>query len=65
MLTTICIKKVHHNFILGSSVKSMPFYVAIITPVIHYCTGGLEIEVNSVVASSSGKAIPGYLNFAY
>ena len=49
----------------GSAAKSRPFYVAIITPVIHYCTGGLEIEVGSVVVSSSGKAIPGYSNFAY
>ena len=62
------------NFLLGSAVKSRPFYVAIITPVIHYCTGllcciiieaihyctgGLKIDVNSVVGNSSGKAIPG------
>ena len=63
--TTLNMKNVHHNLFLGSAVMSMPFYVAITTPVIHYCTGGLEIEVDSVVVSSSGEAIPGYLNFAY
>jgi flavocytochrome c len=33
-------KKFYHNVITGSEVKSQPFYVAIITPVIHYCMGG-------------------------
>ncbi|CAE8585712.1 unnamed protein product [Polarella glacialis] len=32
-------KKFYHNTIPGSAVKSEPFYVAIITPVIHYCLG--------------------------
>jgi len=40
-------------------VSACRFYVAIITPVIHYCMGGLEIDVNSVVVNSKGKAIPG------
>jgi len=35
-------KKFYHNIIPGSKVASEPFYVAIITPVIHYCMGGLE-----------------------
>merc|ERR1712151_611678 len=39
--------------------KSEPFYVAIITPVIHYCMGGLEIDVNSLVVNAEGKAIKG------
>merc|ERR1712083_691096 len=39
--------------------KSEPFYVAIITPVIHYCMGGLEIDVDSACIGSDGKAIPG------
>merc|ERR1712129_405555 len=52
-------KKFYHNIIPGSAVKSEPFYVSIITPVIHYCMGGLEIDVNSAVVSSSGKAIQG------
>merc|ERR1719384_633670 len=52
-------KKFYHNIIPGSAVKTEPFYVAIITPVIHYCMGGLEIDVNSAVVSSNGKAIAG------
>merc|ERR1712050_506220 len=52
-------KKFYHNIIPGSAVKSEPFYVAIITPVIHYCMGGLEIDVNSAVVNSNGKAIAG------
>merc|ERR1712127_430750 len=52
-------KKFYHNIIPGSAVKSEPFYVAIITPVIHYCMGGLEIDCDSAVISASGKAIPG------
>merc|ERR1712038_85354 len=52
-------KKFYHNIIPGSAVKSEPFYVAIITPVIHYCMGGLEIDVNSAVVTNNGKAIPG------
>merc|ERR1719456_369289 len=51
-------KKFYHNVISGSEVASEPFYVAIITPVIHYCMGGLEIDVNSQVVNSQGKAIP-------
>merc|ERR1719317_776061 len=52
-------KKFYHNIIPGSSVKTEPFYVAIITPVIHYCIGGLEIDVDSAVCGADGKAIPG------
>merc|ERR1719356_1468735 len=53
-------KKFYHNVIPGSKVKSEPFYVAIITPVIHYCMGGLEIDVDSaVVDKKTGKAIQG------
>merc|ERR1711907_467032 len=52
-------KKFYHNVIPGSKVAAEPFYVAIITPVIHYCMGGLEIDVNSAVIGPSGKAIPG------
>merc|ERR1712107_726202 len=36
-------KKFYHNIIPGSAVATEPFYVAIITPVIHYCMGGLEV----------------------
>merc|ERR1719387_1756545 len=53
-------KKFYHNIIPGSAVKTEPFYVAIITPVIHYCMGGLEIDVDSaVISNSTGKPIPG------
>merc|ERR1711963_506402 len=52
-------KKFYHNIIPGSAVKSEPFYVAIITPVIHYCMGGLEIDVDSACIGANGKAIPG------
>ena len=44
---------------LLTPVSACRFYVAIITPVIHYCMGGLEIDVNSVVTNTKGKAIPG------
>lgn len=52
-------KKFYHNIIPGSAVKTEPFYVAIITPVIHYCMGGLEIDVNSACIAANGKVIPG------
>merc|ERR1719350_2506058 len=52
-------KKFYHNIIPGSAVKAEPFYVAIITPVIHYCMGGLEIDVNSAVVNARGQAIAG------
>jgi len=47
-------KKFFHNIIPGSAVKTEPFYVAIITPVIHYCMGGLLIDTDSRVMSKSG-----------
>merc|ERR1719323_2277116 len=52
-------KKFYHNIIPGSAVKTEPYYVAIITPVIHYCMGGLEIDVNSAVVNANGQAIAG------
>merc|ERR1711953_812608 len=52
-------KKFYHNIIPGSKVKTEPFYVAIITPVIHYCVGGLEIDTDSAVVNTNGQAIPG------
>merc|ERR1719277_2005589 len=50
-------KKFYHNIIPGSDVATQPFYVAIITPVIHYCMGGLEIDAESAVLGPTGKAI--------
>merc|ERR1711998_443034 len=52
-------KKFYHNVIPGDRVASEPFYVAIITPVIHYCMGGLEVDVNSACIGKDGKAITG------
>merc|ERR1712137_1338249 len=53
-------KKFFHNVIPGSAVASEPFYVAIITPVIHYCMGGLEITADSLVLhKDTGNAIQG------
>jgi len=52
-------KKFYHNIIPGSQVKTEPFYVAIITPVIHYCMGDFEIDTDSAVVDATGKAIPG------
>merc|ERR1719195_2584377 len=47
-------KKFYHNIIPGSKVASEPFYVAIITPVIHYCMGGLEITEDVEVVGNNG-----------
>lgn len=52
---TGCGKKFFHNVIPGSQVASEPFYVAIITPVIHYCMGGLEISEKAEVLSQEGR----------
>jgi flavocytochrome c len=52
-------KKFYHNIIDGPEVETQEFYVAIITPVIHYCMGGLEIDTDSAVCNAQGKAIPG------
>merc|ERR1712039_340137 len=51
-------KKFYHNIIPGSKVATEPFYVAIITPVIHYCMGGLETTVLGECVTK-GKALPG------
>ena len=37
----------------------MIFYVAIITPVIHYCMGGLECSAEAEVLDKKGQVIPG------
>ena len=52
-------KKFYHNIIPGSAVKNEPFYVAIITPVIHYCMGGLLIDTDSACIGPNNQAIPG------
>merc|ERR1712186_182493 len=52
-------KKFYHNVIDGSQVAKEEFYVAIITPVIHYCMGGLECTVDAEVIDKNGP-IPGF-----
>merc|ERR1712060_228246 len=53
-------KKVYANLLEGSKVEKEPFYVAIITPVIHYCMGGLLTTPDGeVVAKKGGNALPG------
>merc|ERR1712151_1291153 len=51
-------KKFFHNVIDGSKVEKEEFYVAIITPVIHGCMGGLECTVDAECIDKDGK-IPG------
>merc|ERR1719379_3072770 len=51
-------KKFYHNIISGAQVASEPFYVAIITPVIHYCMGGSECTVEAECIDKDG-VIPG------
>merc|ERR1712063_189453 len=52
-------KKFFHNVLPGSAVRAEPFYAAIITPVIHYCMGGLEVDTDSAVIGENGEVIPG------
>merc|ERR1712118_641916 len=51
-------KKFYHNIIDRSQVATQEFYVAIITPVIHYCMGGLEVTADAEVIGAKG-VIPG------
>lgn len=51
-------KKYYHNTIPGSQVASEPFHVAIITPVIHYCMGGVEVNEKSECIGNA-STIPG------
>merc|ERR1712019_208715 len=50
-------KKYYHNVIPGSRVAMEPFYVAIITPVIHYCMGGSEVNASGQVMSKDGPIL--------
>merc|ERR1712139_165654 len=53
-------KKFYANCLEGSKVPDEPFYVAIFTPVIHYCMGGLLTTPDGeVVGKKSGKPLPG------
>jgi len=49
-------KKYFHNLPL---IMDDEFHVAIVTPVIHYCMGGLEIDSNSQVVNTAGRPIKG------
>merc|ERR1711912_121398 len=51
-------KKFYHNIIPGSAVATQPFYVAIITPAIHYCMGGLVTSTEGECITQ-GKVLPG------
>merc|ERR1711977_386257 len=53
-------KKFYANLLPGDKVRAEPFYVAIITPVIHYCMGGLLTTPDGeVVEAKSKKALQG------
>merc|ERR1719337_80870 len=56
---TGCGKKFFDNLIPGSKVATEPFYVAIITPCIHYCMGGLQTTTDGECIQGNGKALPG------
>ncbi|KDN50868.1 Flavocytochrome c [Tilletiaria anomala UBC 951] len=48
-------KRFHHNW----NMKEGPYYVALMTPVLHYTMGGVEINDQAQILSKSGKPIPG------
>merc|ERR1712187_1070608 len=50
-------KKFYHNVIDGSKVATEPFYVAIITPTIHYCMGGSEVNAKGQVMGNDGPIL--------
>ena len=49
-------KKFFHNYPFQ---MNDVFHVAIVTPVIHYCMGGLEIDQEGAVVGKDNKPIPG------
>jgi len=51
-------KRFFANAISGSAVASEPFHAAVVTPVVHYCAGGLEIGEMAEVIGQEGP-IPG------
>eukprot|EP00434_Breviolum_minutum_P015022 symbB.v1.2.013247.t1/scaffold891.1/size154755/15 len=56
---TGCGKCDFRNVLVGARVAQEPFHVAVVKPVILYCAGGLEINAQAEVCSSSGEIIPG------
>ena len=49
-------KKFFHNYPFSMNDN---FHVSIVTPVIHYCMGGLEIDGNGACIGKDNKVIPG------
>ena len=49
-------KKYFHNVPFDGS---GPYYAGIVTPVIHYCMGGLRIDAEGAVLTPDGSPIPG------
>jgi succinate dehydrogenase/fumarate reductase flavoprotein subunit len=55
---TGCGKKFFDNLVTGAQFATQPYYAAIVTPVIHYCMGGLSITADGEVLGARGP-IPG------
>ena len=54
-----CGKCDFRNVLVGSRVAEEPFHVAIVTPVILYCAGGIQINSHAEVVDEHGKGILG------
>merc|ERR1712190_145084 len=52
-------KTMFRNTIPGAAVRSEAFHVAIVTPVIHCCLGGLETSLRGEVINQAGASIRG------
>jgi len=52
-------KRFYRNAIPASSVRAEAYYAALVTPVIHCCMGGLEIDSTGAVLASDGSTIKG------
>eukprot|EP00440_Ansanella_granifera_P039953 gb/GFBE01043333.1/.p1 GENE.gb/GFBE01043333.1/~~gb/GFBE01043333.1/.p1 ORF type:complete len:508 (+),score=80.95 gb/GFBE01043333.1/:1-1524(+) len=56
---TGCGKCVFNNVLPGASFPDELFHVALVTPVILYCAGGLQINAGAEVIDETGTVIPG------
>lgn len=52
-------KRFYKNVISGAQVQFEAFYVAEITPVIHYCMGGVEITTDATVLNADDLPVKG------
>ena len=52
-------KKFYHNVLSGDEFVAQPCSVAVITPVIHCCMGGLEIDDDSLVVGTDSQPTRG------